>query len=315
MSESRFADWHRPMLAFAVLMAGAAALCLVGLAADDRVLLGAPIWLKPFKFAVSMALYSAAWAWLYALLNRPRRAAYWLSNGVVACLAIEYVVIAGQAVRGRPSHFNRSTPLDSALWDVMAFSIVALWLGTLALTGSALRAPVADRPSRWAIRLGTPIALVGLALAGLMTGLPTQTQPKTIEGFHNMTGAHGVGVLDGGPSMPITGWSTTGGDLRIPHFVGMHALQALPLLAMLLGALATRYPRLRPESVRARLVIVSAGGYAGLLALVTWQALRGQPLIRPDGPTLAALAALAGAVAAGGLLAMRATQPAEGVPA
>ena len=56
--------------------------------------------------------------------------------------------------------------------------------------------------------------------------------------------------------MPITDWSTVGGDLRIPHFVGMHALQALPLLAMLLTLLARRWTRLRDDTVRARIIIV-----------------------------------------------------------
>ncbi|GAB3562431.1 hypothetical protein GCM10027445_02980 [Amycolatopsis endophytica] len=40
-------------------------------------------------------------------------------------------------------------------------------------------------------------------------------------------------------------------------------------------------------------------GYAGVVALVTWQALRGQPLIHPDARTLLALGALVAAVAAG----------------
>jgi hypothetical protein len=299
--------WHRPMLVLSGLMAGFVVMCVVGLVVDQRVLLGAPIWLKPLKFAVSIAVYCLAWAWLYGLLRTGRRLAWWLSSAVVALLVIEYVVIVAQVVRGRPSHFNVSTPLDAALWSTMAFSIAALWLGNLVLTVQVLRTPIANSANRWAIRLGTVISLAGMALGFLMTG-PTPEQLRAMRAgtFGGMIGAHSVGVPDGGPGMPVTGWSTIGGDLRIAHFVGMHALQALPLLALLLQVLARRWRRLDPPQVRARLVVTSAAGYAGLLALVTWQAERGQPLLRPDALTLAALAVLViGVLALGGHLLRR----------
>jgi hypothetical protein len=39
-------------------------------------------------------------------------------------------------------------------------------------------------------------------------------------------------------------------------------------------------------------VLVAVAGYAGLVALLIWQALRGQPSTASDGATCAALAAL-----------------------
>jgi drug/metabolite transporter (DMT)-like permease len=109
--------------------------------------------------------------------------------------------------------------------------------------------------------------------------------------------------------MALTGWSTVGGDLRIPHFVGMHALQVLPLLAALLGVLGHRLPRLGRPEVRARLVLVAASGYAGLVALVTWQAERGQSLVHPDAVTLGALAVLLAGLALGSVWALVPAEP------
>ena len=309
--------WHRPMLVVAVVMAVLAAASLVGLLVDHRVLLGAPIWLKPFKFALSNAIYAATWAWLFSLLKKNRRLANGTTNVLVAVMYIEFVLILIQVVRGRPSHFNFSTPADSIIYTVMAVSIGVLWTGALILTILVLRTPIADVASRWALRLGVGISLVGISLGALMvTPTPSQLNATADSTVKGMIGAHSVGTEDGGPTMPITGWSTTGGDLRIPHFVGMHALQALPIVLALLILLATRIPRLRSAAMRARLVIVAAAGYAGVVALVTWQAERGQSLIHPDALTLAGLGVLVVAVIVGAAvsLARPVRRGDEGIP-
>jgi len=124
-------------------------------------------------------------------------------------------------------------------------------------------------------------------------------------GTPDMVGAHTVGLPDGGPGLPILGWSSVGGDLRIPHFIGMHALQALPLLAIGLGLLATRFPQLRDAAVRTRLLLAGTFGYAGVVALVTWQALRGQSIAHPDSRTLLAALGLAAVVALGSIVAVK----------
>lgn len=272
--------WHRPLVVFAAAMTVLTVATGIGLVVDGRTLLGEPVWLKPFKFSMSFALYSVTWAWMLSFQRTARRLTWWAATVLVAASAVEMAVIVGQAARGKRSHFNFETPLDGALFRIMGVTIVVLFIGQLILGASTLRTTYADRAATTGIRLGTLIATIGLALGTLMLVQPS--------GLPHMIGAHSVGVPDGGPGMPITGWNSTGGDLRIPHFVGMHALQVLPLFVMSLNALARRFPLLRASEVRSRLVWVAASGYLGVVALVTWQALRGQSLIKPDALTLGA---------------------------
>jgi hypothetical protein len=84
--------------------------------------------------------------------------------------------------------------------------------------------------------------------------------------------------------VPLTGWSREHGDLRVPHFIGLHGLQALAL-----AAVALRRWR-RPEAARARAILAITASYASLFALLIWQALRGESFVAPDAMTLALIA-------------------------
>ncbi|MBT2399044.1 hypothetical protein [Streptomyces sp. ISL-100] len=288
-------------------MAVLAVVSAVGMAVDERVLVGSPIWFKPLKFSISLLMYAMTLAWMLSLATRGRRVGWWAGTVVALTGAIEMVIIVGQVVRGRRSHFNYETAFDGLLFNVMAVTIVTLWISSLVISVLLFRSRQAGRAAAWAMRLGAVIALIGAALGNLMSQPTPEQQAAGGRGVSDVVGAHSVGVPEGGPSMPLTGWSTTGGDLRIPHFVGMHALQLIPLFLLVLIALAPRLARLRDERVRLRLVLVASGSYAAVLALVTWQALRGQALIHPDGATLTAAALILAGALAGTLVSLRTT--------
>lgn len=291
--------WHRPLMLCAAAMAVLAVVSVGGLALDHRTLGGAPIWLKPFHFGVSFTLYLFTLAWMLSRQTRARRAGWLAGTGIAVATVAEMALIVFQVVRGRASHFNISTPLDSAIFSWMGVIAGVVWLATFVLAALLAWQPTDDRALRWAIRFGLVFALAGMALAFLML---TNVSPAQLAAMHadapTTVGGHSVGVPDGGPGMAITGWSTTGGDLRIPHFFGLHGLQALPLLGLLLG-------RRFDERVRTRLLVVGAVGYAGLIGLVTWQAERGQSLIHPDILTVTAAVTLVAVVAAGATAVVR----------
>lgn len=270
---------------------------IVAAAADPRLITGAPAWIKPLKFAISITIFSATFIWLLTFVQGHTRLVK-LAAGITGLgLLVEIALIAMQVVRGTSSHFNVSTPFDSAVFSIMGGSIVAVSLATLALAVLLIRQRLPDEVFAWSLRLGLLVTFAGMMVAFLMTS-PTAAQLEAAQSGAGMAraGAHSVGVEDGGPGLPILGWSTEGGDLRVPHFFGLHAMQVVPLAGALLAMNWTR----RRLGARQRMVLVwTAGlGYLGLVGLLTWQALRGQSVVAPDALTLAALAGLAGAVAA-----------------
>lgn len=278
------------LLAGTAIAAASLLVALVGLVVDPRVIQGAPAWLKPAKFGISITLYLLTLQWMLSFVRGHRRLLLAMSTVMLVGLTAEIVLIDLQVIRGTTSHFNEATAFDTIVFESMGGLISTVFLATAVVALLLLRARGLGAGLAAGVRWGLVITMLGMLEAGLMianTGW-------------NDGGGHTVGAPDGGPGLPLTDWSTLHGDLRIGHFVGLHALQALPLLAWLLGRF-TGFD----ERTRVRLLRVAAFGTAGLVALLTWQALRGQPLLAPDAETLGAAAALAVLVAAGGWAVLR----------
>jgi hypothetical protein len=266
---------------------------LLGIFVDHRVITGTPAWLKPAKFAISVSIYCFTFVWMLRFVeNRPRLVRL-LANVTTASLIVEMAVILTQAARGTTSHFNQTTPLNTALWFTMGAFIVVVWMMNLLLAIMLLLQRMPDRALAWSLRLGLLISAIGMASAFFMV-IPTPEQAARIAGGYGprIVGAHSVGVRDGGPGLPVLGWSTVGGDLRVAHFVGLHALQVLPFLGWLL---TRRKGLVALLSTSDRLALVWSAGvtYLGLILMLTWQALRGQSVVHPDTKTVAAAGSLA----------------------
>ena len=289
----------RPLTFTAFAMLPVLAASAVGLLIDERLITGAPAWLKPAKFAASIAIYTATLAWIFTYLAEWPRLRRLAGRTTAATLLLEMVIIVVQAWRGTTSHFNIGTPLDALLWSAMGAAIAVQTAASLVVAVALWRQRFPDRAMGWALRLGITIAIAGASSGGLMTR-PTADQWNEARATGRMptVGAHSVGGRDGGPGVPGTGWSVEHGDLRVPHFLGLHAVQVLPLLALAIRRRTTAV-------IRERLVFAASTSYALLFAILLWQALRGQSLISPDAETLGALLVWMAATVAAALAAVR----------
>ena len=120
-----------PLTAAGLLLIAALAAALTGLAIDPRIVTGAPVWLKPAKFAVSNAIYLFTLAWIFTLIpewTRTRRLVGWTTAVI---LVMETAIIGLQAFRGTTSHFNVATVLDGILFGVMGVGILVWTQATI----------------------------------------------------------------------------------------------------------------------------------------------------------------------------------------
>ncbi|MFF0526950.1 hypothetical protein ACFYT3_01055 [Nocardia amikacinitolerans] len=294
---------HRPLLWSSAAMAALVLFSLGGMIVDDRTLLGESVWLKTFKFGVAFAVYEITLAWLLSLPHKGSRATWWLGTvfAVTGVLDVGFIVV--QAARGTFSHFNSSDdPVNSIGQMVFATGVPGLFFANLLIVLILSWQRLVDRPTARAVHAGLALAVVGMALGYLM-GFTGEQLVRDADGqVVELVAGHTVlpedapaaerAIRDTAEGMPITHWSTIGGDLRVPHFVGLHGIQVLLLFTFLLSRLARRHGWLRPEPTRAALMAVLALTYTGVLAITFWQAMRAQPLLHPDPQTLTAYAAL-----------------------
>jgi hypothetical protein len=224
---------------------------------DPQTILGVSRWVKPMKFAVSIVVFTATMTWLLAKLRDSDRAVERIATIISATMTLEFALLIMQATRGVRSHFNVDTPFDGAVFTAMGLAIVANTAAVCWATWLYFRRP---STMRGAVLTGIRAGLVLFILASL-------------QGFTMIAlKGHSVGVHDGGPGLLFVNWSTRGGDLRIAHFFGMHALQGLPLLGLVLDRL--RVPR------SDRWVTIAALLWTTITALLVVQAFAGQPLLQ-----------------------------------
>jgi hypothetical protein len=281
------------------------AICLVGLVVDNRTITGQPAWLKPAKFVMSASIYAATFLWMLSFIKdkHPRFTA--IAGGIVGLgFGYELLVIGLQAARGVTSHFNVSNELDLFLFSTMGTVITIVVLMALGLAIFLAISGTGNRTMTRAIQLGLIVAVYGAFLAFTMTP-PKPDQLTTMQSGQAPTsiGGHSVGVAEDAPGLPVLGWKTEGGDLRVPHFFGLHALQLLPLLGFAIS-------RLRfSERRKLALVWLSAASYTGFVTILLVQALRGQSVVAPDGLTLGLIGSLALVTAAVGWFITRVKAP------
>ena len=251
-------------------------------AIDTREILGVPVWEKPLKFLISATVYAATFSWLYAFVDKGKKLASLMGSLIAIMLVVELIAITGMASVGSTSHFNVSTPFNIGVWSVMAIAISIVWVATFLLSAGLWNSRRMSADLRLAVRWAIGLGLAGMGIAFTMT--PPQPQQTLPENWAGVAGAHTVGAADGGPGLPFFGWSTEAGDLRVSHFFGLHALQVLPLVALLLSVL------IASDRIRVATITGVATSYTLVVMFTYVQALLGHTIAQAS--TLVALGSI-----------------------
>ena len=218
---------------------------------------GAVSWRKPIVFGFSFGVTNLTIGWIMGFLPR-RRIIGWILMGVFSVSGFfEVFLITLQRWRGVPSHFNYSTPFNTAVFNTMGLLVNFIALTIVIVTIWSFFSLKAPTSLKWAIRIGLLLLVISQGLGNMIIA---NGIPQTID-F-----ATGEFISEGIETASIFGQA---GKMKLPHAVTLHAAQVLPLLAWLL--LFTNWPDRR----RLQAVIIAALGYAGLIAVEVIQTFSG----------------------------------------
>jgi hypothetical protein len=249
--------WHREprLVIYTAILLAAMVPALAGLMLDERTLRDVNVWVKPLKFLISTVVLALTTAWFIGHLPeawRRGRAVSVIVWTLIATASFEIGYISLQAALGQASHYNVGDPFHGLMYSLMGIAAVVLAGTQPALAWQLWRH--GDRSRAAAYRLSVLLGLTLSFVFGAMTGMVLAgIQPPA------------------GTLLPVIGWSMQGGDLRVAHFIGIHAAQALPLAGA--AVVALRLPAQRT------LVVCIALAWTAAFAYSFVQALRGLPLI------------------------------------
>ena len=233
------------------------------LAVDSEQILGINRWIKPIKFSSSIAIYLFTLATFMYYLPGFSKSKNIIKYGSILFMIGEIVLIIMQPARGTTSHFNNSSSFDGIVYTAMGIMIFAnmfldIWLTVLYFLAD-IKLPNAVV---WGMRLGLIVFILGSLEGGYMA--------QQI--------GHSVGSSDGGAGLPFVNWSTVVGDLRVAHFFGLHAFQAIPLFSLAISFLRKRMSFIKPTAF----TVIFAALYFSFFTFFFGQALIGKPLIKQD---------------------------------
>lgn len=229
---------------------------------DPRLLeSGVNVWVKPAKFFFSVGVYALTAAWFFGYIRPERRRAAPARIATLLILAagtFELAYIFWQATQAQESHFNVATPFHIMMYALMGIGAVLLVSSSLFIAWEIGQRPAAGLRADFVAAV-----VIGLLLTFLLGG--------GLGGYMSSQTGHAVGAEGG--RLFFFGWNRSGGDLRIAHFLGIHAQQAIPILGALLGGLAAR--------TRWALLVTGTVCYAALTLALFAQAVLGRPLWLP----------------------------------
>lgn len=212
------------LAAFGLLMLALMLPALLALGVDERTLRGVNVWVKPLKFMASVGLFALTTAWFVGHLPaavRQGRAVHALVWTLIATGSFEVGYITLQAALGQASHYNTGSLLHGVMYTLMGAAAMVLTATQPVLAWLIWRH--GDRGIAPAYRLAVIVGLVLTFALGATVGM-----------------ALGGRQPPAGAGLPLVGWHLGGGDLRIAHFVGIHAQQVLPALGAALVLLGAR---------------------------------------------------------------------------